>query len=174
MIQVPEAALSTHFANLEDPRVERTKDHPLINIITIAICSVICGADGWTDMELFGYAKQDWLSSFLDLKNGIPSHDTFGRVFEMIDPEQFEAGFVNWVQAIAKLTNGEVIAIDGKCLRGSHDKTAGKKAIYMVSAWASANHLVLGQKKSGKKVKRNHGYSQTARGFRYSRLYRYD
>ncbi len=151
MSQVPVAALSVHFANLEDPRVERTKDHPLINIITIAICSVICGANGWTDMELFGYAKQDWLSTFLDLEKGIPSHDTFGRVFGMIDPEQFEACFVSWIQAIAKLTNGEIIALDGKCLRRSHDKTSGKEAIYMVSAWASANQLVLGQKKVDKK-----------------------
>ena len=147
MIQVSESALSVHFANLEDPRVERTKDHPLINIITIAICSVICGANGWTDMELFGNTKYDWLATFLDLKNGIPSHDTFGRVFALIDPEQFEACFVSWIQAIAKLTNGEIIALDGKCLRRSHDKTSGKDAIYMVSAWASTNHLVLGQKK---------------------------
>ena len=151
MIQAPVAALSVHFADLEDPRVERTKEHPLINIVTIAICSVICGANGWVDMEVFGNAKQAWLATFLDLKNGIPSHDTFGRVFGMLDPAQFESCFVSWIQAIAKLTNGEVIAIDGKCLRRSHDKTAGKKAIYMVSAWASTNHLVLGQKKVAEK-----------------------
>lgn len=124
MIQASEAVLSVHFANLEDPRIERTKDHPLINISTIAICSVICGANGWTDMELFGNVKYDWLTTFLDLKNGIPSHDTFGRVFALIDPEQFEACFVSWIQAIAKLTNGEIIALDGKCLRRSHDKTS--------------------------------------------------
>ena len=151
MIQAPVAALSVHFANLEDSRVERTKDHSLINIITIAICSVICGANGWTDMELFGYAKQDWLSTFLDLKNGIPSHDTFGRVFGMIDPEQFKTCFVSWIQAIVKLANEEIIALDGKCLRRSHDKTSGKEAIYMVSAWATENQLVLGQQKVDEK-----------------------
>ncbi len=151
MSQSSKVTISAHFADLEDPRIERTKDHPLINIVTIAICSVICGANGWTDIETFGYAKQKWLATFLDLDSGIPSHDTFGRVFGMIDPDQFEACFVSWIQAIAQLTDGEIIAIDGKCLRRSHDKTAGKKAIYMVSAWASANHLVLGQKKVDEK-----------------------
>jgi predicted transposase YbfD/YdcC len=151
MTQPPNIFISAHFADLDDPRIERTKDHPLINIVTIAICSVICGADGWTDMETFGYAKQEWLATFLDLDKGIPSHDTFGRVFGMLDPDQFEACFVSWIRAIAQLTNGEIIAIDGKCLRRSHDKTAGKKAIYMVSAWASANHMVLGQKKVDEK-----------------------
>jgi len=151
MIQGPVGSLSVHFAELEDPRIERTKEHPLINIITISICAIICGANGWTDIESFGYAKQDWLSGFLNLENGIPSHDTFGRVFELIDPEQFQSCFISWIQAIAKLTNGEVIAIDGKCLRGSHDKRLGKNAIYMVSAWASTNHLVLGQRKVDKK-----------------------
>lgn len=151
MIQRYAASLSVHFSKLEDPRIERTKEHPLINIVTIAICGIICGADGWTDIELFGQAKQDWLSKFLDLENGIPSHDTFGRVFGLIDPEEFQACFTNWVQSIAKLTNGEVIAIDGKCLRGSHNKKLGKNAIYMVSAWASTNHLVLGQRKVDEK-----------------------
>lgn len=151
MTQAPVASLAVHFAELEDPRIERTREHPLINIVTIALCGVICGADGWTDIASFGNAKQEWLSQFLDLENGIPSHDTFGRVFGLLDPQQFQTCFVNWVQAIAKLTKGEIIPLDGKCLCGSHDKKLGKKAIYMVSAWASANHLVLGQQKVDEK-----------------------
>jgi hypothetical protein len=92
--------LQEHFATLIDPRVERTKRHQLLAIITIALCAVICGADTWVDIEEFGYAKRAWLETFLDLPNGIPSHDTFGRVFARLDPEQFQACFLSWVQAI--------------------------------------------------------------------------
>jgi predicted transposase YbfD/YdcC len=136
-----------HFAELEDPRVERTKAHNLLNMITIAICGVICGADGWTGVEAFGQAKRAWLETFLDLPNGIPSHDTFGRVFARLDPEAFQNCFLKWVQATAEVTGGQVIAIDGKCLRQSYDTWRSKAAIHMVSAWASENHLVLGQRK---------------------------
>ena len=122
-------------------------EHPLLNIIVIAICGVICGADSWVEIEQFGQAKHDWLGGFLDLTNGIPSHDTFGRVFARIDPEQFQAGFSSWVQTISKISEGEIIALDGKQLRGSHDRGLGKRAITMVSAWAVSNHLVLGQRK---------------------------
>jgi predicted transposase YbfD/YdcC len=120
----------------------------LLDIVVIAICAVICGADGWVDVEEFGKAKKEWLRTFLELPNGIPSHDTFGRVFAQLDPEQFQQSFINWVQAVSDILDGQVVAIDGKTLRRSHDHTLGKAAIHMVSAWAAANHLVLGQVKT--------------------------
>jgi predicted transposase YbfD/YdcC len=141
--------LEAYFGNIEDPRRTYLNDHPLINIITIALCGVIAGAEGWSDIELFGQQKKEWLSRFLDLKNGIPSHDTFGRVFARLDPEQFRESFLSWVQAVFEVTGGQVIAIDGKELRRSHDKGLGKRAIRMISAWATANRIVLGQRKVG-------------------------
>lgn len=137
--------LLTYFADLEDPRVERTKEHRLLDIVAIAICAVICGADSWVDIEAYGEAKQDWLRQFLLLPSGIPSHDTFARVFARLDPQQLQQCFLNWVSAISMLTHGEVVAIDGKQLRHSYDKGASKGAIHMVSAWATSNRLVLGQ-----------------------------
>jgi predicted transposase YbfD/YdcC len=136
--------LETLFAQVEDPRMERTKLHRLRDIIIIAICGVICGADGWVGIEAFGKAKEDWLTEVLQLPNGIPSHDTFGRVFAHIDPKQFEASFVEWVQGISGSIEG-VIAIDGKTSRRTHDRAAGKKALHLVSAWAVENRLVLAQ-----------------------------
>jgi predicted transposase YbfD/YdcC len=112
---------------------------------------VICGAEGWVDIENFGKSKKSWLKTFLELPNGIPSHDTFGRVFSLIDPEEFQESFQSWVQSIHELTDGQVIAVDGKQLRGSKDGFLGKQAIYMVSAWAEANELVLGQRKVDEK-----------------------
>jgi len=143
----PIGSITNHFAKVRDPRVERTKRHCLMDIIIIAICGVICGADSWVDIELFGKSKLEWLKTFLKLPNGIPSHDTFGRVFAAINPEEFENSFMEWVQAINEITHGQVIAIDGKQLRGSGDSQLGKGGIYMVSAWAAANQLVLGQRK---------------------------
>lgn len=140
-------SIAKHFSRVKDPRIDRTKRHRLLDIIIIAICGVICGADGWVDIELFGKTKIEWLKTFLKLPNGIPSHDTFGRVFAALNPVEFESSFMEWVQAINQLTQGQVIAIDGKQLRGSHDSRAGKNAIYMVSAWATENQLVLGQRK---------------------------
>ena len=140
-------SISEHFSDIEDSRVDRTKQHLLLDIIVIAICAVICGADGWVAVEEFGKAKEKWLGTFLELANGIPSHDTFGRVFARLDPEAFQRSFINWVQAISDITQGEVVAIDGKRLRRSHDRGLGKAAIHMVSAWAAANHLILGQLK---------------------------
>lgn len=137
-------ALETIFAQVEDPRMNRTKLHRLRDIIIIAICGVICGADGWVGIEEFGKAKEAWLTELLQLPNGIPSHDTFGRVFAHLDPEQFEASFVEWVQGISGSIQG-VIAIDGKTSRRTHDRTAGKKALHLVSAWALENRLVLAQ-----------------------------
>ena len=139
------ALLTDQFASLKDPRTGRAKRHKFIDVIVIAICAVICGADSWVDVEMFGKSKRDWLSRLLELPNGIPSHDTFGRVFAMIDPVQFEACFTQWVQAVNEVTEGQVIAIDGKTIRRSHDRLSDKSAIHMVSAWASANSLVLGQ-----------------------------
>jgi predicted transposase YbfD/YdcC len=143
--QIP--TIAAHFGEIEDPRRTYLNTHPLINIITIALCAIIAGAEGWTDVEAFGKSKKGWLSQFLDLKHGIPSHDTIGRVFAHLDPEQFQTCFLSWVQAVFEVTNGQVIAIDGKKLRRSYDKTLGKAAIHMVSAWATANELVLGQMK---------------------------
>lgn len=141
----PLASIDAHFSGLEDPRRTFLNDHSLINIITIALCGVIAGAETWTDVESFGHSKQAWLSRYLDLQNGIPSHDTFGRVFALLNPEQFQACFLSWVQAVFEVTHGQVIAVDGKKLRHSYDKTLGKAAIHMVSAWATTNEVVLGQ-----------------------------
>ncbi len=136
--------LESIFAQVEDPRKDRTKLHRLRDIIIVAICGVICGAQGWVEIEEFGKAKEAWFTNLLDLLNGIPSHDTFGRVFARLDPKQFEASFVQGVQGISKTVQG-VVAIDGKTLRRSHDRAAGKKALHLVSAWAVENRLVLAQ-----------------------------
>lgn len=139
------ATLVEHFGSLEDPRAVHLTDHKLVEVIIIAICGVICGAETWTDVELFGNERLEWLRRFLELKNGIPSHDTFGRVFARLDPEQFQARFARWIQAVFQLTKGQVVAVDGKTARHSHDRGQGKEAIHVVNAWATANHLVLGQ-----------------------------
>jgi predicted transposase YbfD/YdcC len=141
------ASITEHFASLEDPRIDRTKRHNLLDIVTIAICGTICGADSWVDIELFGHCKEEWFKSFLELPNGIPSHDTFGDVFARLDPDQFQRCFIEWIQAVAQVTQGEVVAIDGKTVRRSHDRTLGKQAIHMVNVWASSSGLVLGQAK---------------------------
>jgi len=144
-------SIPSFFSVLEDPRSDHTRRHKLIDIMTIAICGVICGADNWVELEQFGKAKEEWLKGFLELPNGIPSHDTFGRVFALLDAQQFRDCFLAWVQAVSAVTRGQVIAIDGKTLRRSHDRLLGKSAIHMVSAWASENRLVLGQTKVAEK-----------------------
>jgi predicted transposase YbfD/YdcC len=136
--------LQSIFKGIEDPRVERTKRHQLLDIILIAILGVLCGAEGWVEIEAFGNTKEAWLNTFLELPNGIPSHDTFGRVFARIDPKQFEECFLNWVRGVTEKITG-VIAIDGKTLRRSHDAANGKKALHLVSAWAVENRMVLAQ-----------------------------
>ena len=151
MRKKPLAAIEEHFSKVSDPRVDRTKEHKLIDILAIAICAVICGAEGWVDIELFGQSKLPWLKTFLELPNGIPSHDTFGRVFARIDAQQFQLAFYEWVWAVNEIIQGQIINIDGKQLRGSKDTVLGKRAIYMVSAWAEANELVLGQRKVDEK-----------------------
>lgn len=142
--------LRARFEGLDDPRIERTKLHQLLDIITIAICAVICGADDWSEIELFGHAKRPFFESFLPLPNGIPSHDTFNRVFARLNPEQFQRCFLAWVQELVRATSGQVkgvVAIDGKRVCGSRDTPNGKGAIQMVSAWARDNGMVLGQVK---------------------------
>lgn len=143
--------IAEHFSALSDPRVDRTKDHLLTDILTIAICAVIAGADTWVAIERFGRSKYDWFKSFLPLPNGIPSHDTFGRVFAALDPTTFSECFSAWMASIAQLTQGQIVAIDGKTLRGSFDTASAKAAIHMVSAWACSNHLLLGQIKTDEK-----------------------
>lgn len=141
------ANIEKYFGGLKDPRVERTKEHKLIDILVIAICAIICGANDWEAVAEYGRDNQAWFKTFLALPNGISSHDTFWRVFGALDPEQFQSCFVDWIQAVSQVTAGEIIAVDGKFVRGSHDKGSGRKAIDMVSAWASSNRLVLGQRK---------------------------
>ena len=138
-------AFRAHFADLPDPRIERCKRHELLDIVAVALCAVICGADTWVDVAEFGRSKEAWLRTFLALPNGIPSHDTFGRVFAALDPAAFEAAFLAWVQALAAVTAGQVVAIDGKTLRRSHDRANGTGPLHLVSAWANSNRLVLGQ-----------------------------
>lgn len=147
----PSASIQEHFGNIQDPRHERTKHHKLIDILVIAICAIICNADNWEEVETFGEAKETWFRTFLELPNGIPSHDTFRRVFARLDAKQFEACFLSWVAATYEVTNGQVVAIDGKLPRGSRDGSLGRGAIDMVSAWATQNSLILGQVKVNEK-----------------------
>ena len=121
MSETPLETIEEHFGRVQDPRIERSKEHKLIDIISIAICAVICDAEGWVDIENFGKSKMSWLKTFLELPNGIPSHDTFGRVFSLIDPEEFQESFHSWTQSIHELMDGQVIAVDGKQVRGSKD-----------------------------------------------------
>ena len=150
MGELEDGSIRVVFSKLDDPRIERSKKHKLIDIITIAICAVICGADSWVDIAMFGESKKEWLSGFLELPNGIPSHDTFGDVFSRIDPVQFQECFMEWVRRVKELTRGQ-ISIDGKTVRRSHDRFSGKEAIHMVSAWSSGNGVVLGQVKTSEK-----------------------
>lgn len=135
------------FSDLTDPRLERCRRHKLIDLVFIAICAVICGAEGFTDMEEFGHTKEGWLRQFLELPNGIPSHDTFGRVLARLHPAEFEARFGQWVQGVVQVSEGQIVGIDGKRLRRSYDRVAGQSAIQVVRAWARTNRLTLGQVK---------------------------
>ena len=140
--------ISEHFSDIKDPRVERQKLHKLQDIMVIAICAILCGADNWVEIARFGKSKQAWFTQLLGLTNGIPSHDTFGKVFAVIDANQFEACFINWMSAVAKTLSGKILAIDGKRLRGSYDRLNGKSAIHMVGAFASEMGLLIGQIKT--------------------------
>jgi len=148
---IPTTSFISHFSSIEDPRLERRKRHKLKDIFFITLCATICGADSWVAIETFGKAKESWFTEVLSLKNGIPSHDTFGHVFSIIDTEAFSRCFSRWVADLCELSGGEIVSIDGKCLRRSMDTASNKAAIYMVSAWASLNHLVLGQQRVDEK-----------------------
>jgi predicted transposase YbfD/YdcC len=150
-LNILNASFLEHFAKVNDPRIERSKEHLLKDIRSIAILAIISGADGWVAIEAYGNAKYEWLKSFLELPNGIPSHDTFSRVFSRIEPQQFQEGFLIWVNSIVKELKLEVIAIDGKTMKQSYDRNGQQKALHIVSAWSSSHQLVLGQKKVHKK-----------------------
>lgn len=138
-------SIATHFADLDDPRQASGRRHQLLDIIAIAICATICGADNWVAIAAFGRAKESWLRTFLSLTHGIPSHDTFRRVFALLDAEQFQESFMAWVQAIVHVLPGQVIAIDGKTARAAHNGQDASTATHMVTAWATANGVALGQ-----------------------------
>jgi hypothetical protein len=140
-------AFIQHFAQVDDPRVERTRLHRLIDMLVIAICAVICGAESWDEIAEFGEVKQDWFATFLEVPNGIPSHDTFNRVFAALNPEQFRHAFLDWMRTVVPMVPKQTIALDGKTLRRSHDTWNPKAAIHLVSAWASVTGLVLAQTK---------------------------
>ena len=147
MEKPPPVALLEHFASVPDPRIERHRWHKLSDILVIAVCAVLSGAESYPAIEDFGSEREGWLSQFLELPAGIPSHDTFNRVLRLLDPVELQSCFLRWMQAVAEVTDGEVVAIDGKALRRSFGKGTAKRAIHMVSAWATANGVVLGQRK---------------------------
>ena len=138
-------AILARFENLTDPRVERTQRHLLIDMVTIGLCAAICGADSWVDVEKFGRAKQGWFARFLELPHGIPSHDTFGRVFARLDTAEFLMCLQNWLRSLHLSLKEQGVAIDGKTLRGSFDAASGRSALHVVSAWASGLRLSLGE-----------------------------
>ena len=140
-----------HFETLDDPRIDRTKRYPLIEIIFLIISASISGCDGWKSIRDFGKMKLNWLRQFLSYENGIPVDDTIARLMRRLDTKQFEQCFMNWMWEVSEQTQGDVVAIDGKTLRRSYDKSGGKSAIHMVSAWSSANGVVLGQEKTDEK-----------------------
>lgn len=141
------STIEQYFGGLSDPRTGQNIQHKLLDIITIALCGIICGADNWVDIEMFGQAKSEWLSSFLELRHGIPSHDTFGRVFRRLNAQEFQASFAEWTRAICELSAGTILSVDGKQMRRSKDGRLGRDGIYMVSVWAGENELVLAQDK---------------------------
>ena len=141
----PKLSLIEHFKDLPDPRVERTKDHDLIDLLVIAVCTLLCAGESFNDMEDFGHAKHDWFKTFLTLRNGIPSHDTFNRLFAALDPKQFLDCFLRWTQSLRQVVAQEIVALDGKALRRALN--ADQSVKYVVSAWAESNGLVLGQLK---------------------------
>lgn len=144
MVQTKSTRVADHFSELTDPR-RREGMYPLINIVVIAVCAVICGADDFVAIAEFGRKKKDWFARFLDLRSGIPSHDRFNAIFAAIKPAEFEKCLLHWITSLHEVTEGQIIAIDGKTLRGSYDAASSKAAIHMVSAWATANHISLGQ-----------------------------
>jgi len=152
MADTVNASIVEHFRTLEDPRIERTKKHLLLDILVIALCTLLTGGEGFQDMELFGKSKRAWLQTFLALPHGIPSHDTFGRVFARLHPQRFQACFLAWTQAVAQLTQGALISLDGKTVKASFDRATASSPLHMLSAWCSDNGgLVVGQIKTDSK-----------------------
>lgn len=148
MSDTPTGSITVHFSQLPDPRTDKSRiRHQLLDMVVIAICAVICGADSWVSVESFGRAKSKWLSRLLKLPNGIPSHDTFSRVFGLIDSVAFERCFINWIKQVIQVTDGQVVAVDGKHLRRSYDTATDQGALRLVSAWASSQSVTLGQLK---------------------------
>jgi predicted transposase YbfD/YdcC len=145
-VALSSTALVRHFGGLKDPRLKRRRLHNLCDLIAIALCAVIGGAESWEDVAEYGRTKKAWLATFLALPHGIPSHDTFNRVFRLLRPDQFEVCFRRWMQALVTATEGRIVAIDGKTLRHSFDRAAGKSALHLVSAWAVENGVSLGQR----------------------------
>ena len=137
-----------HFKNIEDPRIERNKKHLVWDIISLTICAVVCGCETWEEIELYGKEKEGWLKTILELPHGIPSHDTIRRLFIRLNPEQLQECFLSWVEAVRKSTEGEIVAIDGKTARRTHDRLKDKAPLHMVSAWSHENRLILGQVKT--------------------------
>jgi predicted transposase YbfD/YdcC len=147
----PRTSIEAYFGDLTDPRVARTRVHRLGDLVTIALCAVVCGANDWVAVETFGHAKEAWLRTFLPLPGGIPSHDTFGRVFARLDPTEFQRCFVAWVQAVVGELPAQVVAVDGKTSRGSGQRARGQHPLHLLSAWATASGLVLGQEATAAK-----------------------
>ena len=146
---LPASSFQDYFATLTDPRCPDAPNsrHQLMDMLIIAVCAVICGADGWEDIEEYGTSQAEWFATFLDLPHGIPGHDTFRRVLSRLDPEELTQCFIAWTEALSEASGGDIVSIDGKTLRHSFDQATGQAAIHMVSAWACANRLVLGQLK---------------------------
>lgn len=146
-----EGSLFEHIQVLKDPRAEKNRQHSLEAIVFISVCGVICGAEGWVDLHRYGLLKKEWLSKYVDLSHGIPSHDTFGRLFSLLETKEFQEFFLGWIRKIGDKSQGRIISLDGKSLRRSHDRSRGKEALHLVHAWASENHFLLGEVKTDAK-----------------------
>jgi predicted transposase YbfD/YdcC len=147
----PAALIKTHFGELKDPRAAQSIEHQLIDILIITICATICGANDWEAIAQYGRTKQEWLKTWLELPNGIPSSDTFSRLFARLKPAELQKCFMGWMQAVTKATEGELINIDGKTIRGATEAGNARSLIHMVSVWSASQHLVLGQTKVSEK-----------------------
>jgi len=155
--QLETKTLFERVGKIKDPRMERKKLHSLKDILVIAVCATICGADNWEEIAEFGESKREWFAGFLELENGIPSHDTFRRVFILLDNIELKTLFVEWLRSAVSLRQGSLVNIDGKNLCGSREPLKGKKALNIVSAWAKDASVVLGQVRCAREVKRDYG-----------------